>query len=163
MVRIETMIVTLNELRTLIKQIIKEERNSKRDFEVVEVKYFSPSGIKSIPNGHPIQKGGFIKECVDNSKKFKVDNFQYLIKANFEITEAIHPIQYGLSDYRGGIVIFSTDVNSLEISKNKLFNWFLKKGKTIINRFLSKSKLNKIITKFNLKGDKKLVGDDIDD
>jgi hypothetical protein len=57
---------------------------------VNEIKYFSPDGRKTVPNGHYIQKAGFIKECVENSKKFKTENYQFLIREDFEIVEEIH-------------------------------------------------------------------------
>lgn len=80
-----------------------------------------------------------------------------------EVVEAIHPIQYGLSDYRGGVIVFSTDVNSLNLSKKKLYNWFLKKGKTILLRFLAKNKINTVIKNFNDTPKKSLGGENVDD
>lgn len=151
------------EMRNLINVFKQFKFNESKKYKVVEIEYFHPGNIKSIPNGHPIQKAGFIKECIDNNKKFKTLNYQYLIKEDYEVVEAIHPNQYGLSDYRGGVIIFSTDVNSVDISKNKLLNWFMKKGKTIMQRLFSKSKLNKVINKFNKIENKKLGKDDVDD
>lgn len=129
---------------------------------VKEIKYFSSNGVRSIPNAPGIVKGGFFLDCMNNSKKFKSENYQYFINENFELFDAIRPEQYGLSDYRGGVLIFSTDVNSLDLSKNKLLNWFNKKIKSVGNKFFSKSKLTKIIGKFN--NIDKTIGDEkIDD
>jgi hypothetical protein len=136
--------------------------NGSDNIIVKEIKYFSIDGSDRVPNGHPLQKGGFIKECIDNSNKFLTENYQYMITENFNILEAIHPNQYGLFDYRGGIIIFSTDVNSLELSDNLLINWLRKKLKTYSNRFFVKSKLGSIIKKFN-KSDKKIGDEKIDD
>ncbi len=36
-----------------------------------EIKYFHPSGRTTLPDGHPIQKGGFIHECSVNSNSFE--------------------------------------------------------------------------------------------
>lgn len=154
----------MKNLRQTIKTVIREFVNQKTtSFEIKEIKYFSPDGLKTVPNGHYIQKGGFIKECIDNSKKFKTENYQFLINERLEIVEAIHGQQYGLSEYRGGIITFSTDVNSLEISDNKIINWFKKTYKSLINRFFSKSKLGSVINKFNSAEDKKLGLDTVDD
>ncbi len=148
-------------LKKILNSIIKDAINEST-FTVKEIRYFSPSGRNTLPNGHPIQKGGFIKECIDNKDKFKTGNYQFLIKENSDVIEAIHPEQYGMFDYRGGIVVFSTDVNSLQISKNKLTNWLKKKMKTYMNRFFVKSKLAKLVGKFN-KADKTLGGDEVSD
>lgn len=127
-------------LKKNLESISQKEKDGK--YTISEIKYFSTDGRKNIPNGHVFQKGGFIKECKDNSNKFKTENYQYFINDSLEIVEAVHSTQYGLSDYRGGIVIFSTDVNSLDISKNRISNWVKKKLKSLKNRFISKSKLN---------------------
>ena len=154
----------MKNLKESIKKIVREFASQKStSFKITEIKYFSPSGRKNVPNGHIMQKGGFIKECIDNSKKFKTENYQFLINEDLEIVEAIHDQQYGLWDYRGGIITFSTDVNSLDISDIKIFNWFKKKYKSIINKFFSKSKLNSVIGKFNSIEDKKLGSETVDD
>lgn len=124
---------------------------------VKEVKYFSPDGRKTIPDGHGIQKAGFLRECKLNSEKFTIKNIQYLINEDFEVVEAVRVTQYVLEHYRGGVIVFSTDVNSLEVSKSKLFNWLTQKFKTINNKLFSKKKLNKVINKFNQ--DEKVIGD----
>lgn len=36
-----------------------------------EIKYFYPSGRTTLPNGHPIQKGGFLRECRINNNSFE--------------------------------------------------------------------------------------------
>jgi hypothetical protein len=141
-------------------QLIKNARST--NLRVREIKYFSTDGIKDIPNGHPIQKGGFVKECIDNSNKFLTNNYQYLITEKFDILEAIHPNQYDLFDYRGGILIFSIDVNSLELSSDFLIKLAKKKLKTNSNRFFIKSKLGIIVTRFNTL-DKKNGSGNIDD
>jgi len=123
-------------------------KNFTNKYNIIEIKHFSPDN-KPFPNGHPIQKAGYIKECKDNSEKFKTENFQYFISKNFELVEALHPEQYGLSDYRGGVITFSTDVNAIEFDKNKIINFFKKIYKTIYNRFYAKTKVNKVITKYN--------------
>ncbi len=133
-----------------------------RKSKITEIKYFSPDGRNSVPNSHILHKGGFFKECKDNSEKFTTENYQYLINDNLDIVEAVDSTQYGMSDYRGGIIIFSTDVNSLDINTNRILNWVKKKFKSLKIRFFSKSKLTKVINKFNQ--DDKRVGDiDVED
>jgi len=122
----------MKNLKESIKKIVREFVIQKStSFKITEIKYFSPSGRKNVPNGHIMQKGGFIKECIDNSKKFKTENYQFLINEVLEFVESIHDQQYGLWDYRGGIITFSTDVNSLDISDIKIFNWFKKNIKVL--------------------------------
>jgi len=129
-----------------------------RKNNIKEIKYFSPTEQKTIPNGSYYQRGGFIGECVKNSKSFITDNYEYLIDVNGNLTEAIHHKQYGLIDYRGGIIVFSTDVNSVEISKNRIINWAKQKLMTLKNRFFSKKRLSNIISDYNLDKNKELGG-----
>jgi hypothetical protein len=145
-------------IKNMVNRVLNESKNS---VLIKEIKYFSNDGNNKLPNGHPFQKGWYLKECLDNSNKFKKYNNQYLIKENFELVEAIHNKQYSLYDYRGGIIVFSTDINSKTLNPNKILNWFESKGKTYLNRFFSKSKINNLVTKFNDdKGEKKMLGDE---
>ena len=81
----------MKNLKESIKKIVREFASQKStSFKITEIKYFSPSGRKNVPNGHIMQKGGFIKECIDNSRKFKTENYQFLINEDLEIVEAIH-------------------------------------------------------------------------
>ena len=128
-----------------------------------EIKHFSPTENHNLPNGHGMQKGGFLHDCEVNSRKFKQFNEQYLITSKLNICEAIHPQQWGLSDYKGGVIIFSTDINSLDISNNLLFNWFSKTLKSFYNRLFSKKILKNVISGFNSKDEKINGGGTIDD
>jgi len=147
-------------MATILREYSSEEG---RTHNITEIKHFSPEGIENIPSGHPTQKEGFIKECIDNSHKFKSENYQYLIKTDFNSVETMHPKQYGLSDYRGGIIIFSLDVSRNDVSKHKLISWFKDIGISSTSKFFSKSKLKSLINKFNLSNDQKLASDNIDD
>lgn len=80
----------------------------KRKQNITEVKYFHPSGLKHLPNGSHYQKGGFLHECRKNA-------------CAFVLSEDIHPEQYG-SDHRGGIIVFSSDVNAPQLSDNKVLH-----------------------------------------
>lgn len=46
---------------------------------------------------------------------------------------------------KGGIIVFSVDVNAVKQSENVLKNWFLRKVKTYQNIFQKKEKISKII------------------
>lgn len=105
---------------------------------VREVKYFHPNG-GTLPNGHPIQRGGFLHECKMNSLAYELD-------------EAVHSNQYGLADYRGGVITFSTDVNAEELSKNAVVNKIKQIFKTYHNRFFRQSKIWNVFKSFNDKG-----------
>lgn len=118
---------------------IKERLNEKKRFKISEVNYFHPAGLKTIPNGHPIQKGGFFKECRDNKNKFKVNNNHYVIKELFQLVPAIDSKENVLSDCSGGIVLLPTSEHSLERTYNKLFDWIMEQGKTLVHRFFTKA------------------------
>lgn len=110
-----------------------ETTSPKKHFR--EIKYFSTDG-STMPNGICYQRGHFIHECNVNAEKFILD-------------EAIHNNQYGLSDYRGGIIVFSTDVNAVELDKNKIYNK-VKQILTTLNQRINTGKIaHKIINKFN--------------
>lgn len=100
-----------------------------------EIKYFSPDG-STMPNGIGFQRGNFLHECKVNREAFVLD-------------EAIHDKQYGLADYRGGIIVFSTDVNAVSLDKNKLNNK-IKQILVTLNQRLNVGKIShSIINKFN--------------
>ena len=105
-----------------------------------EVKYFHPSG-KTMPNGSHYQRGGFINECKIN-------------KDNFVLDEGVHGEQYGMEQYRGGIVVFSTDVNAVKLNDNKLINIIKQLIATFNNRINRNKKIHNTINKLN-KGIKK--------
>ena len=105
-----------------------------------EVKYFHPSG-KTMPNGSHYQRGGFINECKIN-------------KDNFVLDEGVHGEQYGMAQYRGGLVVFSTDVNAVKLNDNKLINIIKQLIATFNNRINRNEKIHNTINKLN-KGIKK--------
>lgn len=111
------------------------KRSSPRHFR--EIKYFSKDG-KNIPNGVYLQKGEFIQECIVNKDSFILD-------------EGIRPIekQGGLAFYRGGIIVFSADVNAKELSKNKILNWLEQHWQTIYQRLNRANLVHRTINSFN--------------
>lgn len=104
-------------------------------YTIKEVKYFHPSGEK-LPNGSHYQKGGFLKECRENINSFILD-------------EGIHSIQYGLSKYRGGIIVFAINVNAIQMSNNKIINGIKQFVETLKNRFNKDKNVHNTITNFN--------------
>lgn len=110
-----------------------ESTNPKKVFK--EIKYFSRDG-SSMPNGSGIQRGGFLHECAVNKRAFVLD-------------EAVHGEQYGLKDYRGGVIVFSTDVNAVKLDPNKLRNKIKQILTTIGQRINTGNISHKIVNKFN--------------
>lgn len=54
---------------------------------------------------------------------------------------------------KGGIIVFSTDVNSVELSSNKIVNWLKQKITTLGNRITATKKVDKIVGgKYNAVG-----------
>lgn len=100
-----------------------------------EIKYFHPSGT-GMPNGCHYQRGGFLNECRIN-------------KNNFVLDEGVHGEQYGMKNYRGGIIVFSTDINAVQLDGNKLLNKIRQLVATFNNRFNRGKKIHKAINKFN--------------
>lgn len=111
-----------------------------------EIKYFHPS-VKQMPNGVHYQRGGFLYECKVNKEAFTnsfFDNAQV-----YTLDEAIHPTQYGLADYRGGIIVFSVDVNAKKFSDNAFINKLKQFLATIQQRLTKDKKIGSLINKFN--------------
>ena len=134
--------ISESELREFVKKSINEVLEIYRLYENTspkkvfkEVKYFSSNG-KTMPNGIGYQRGNFLHECKVNSEQFILD-------------ESIHGEQYGLSDYRGGIIVFSTDVNAVSLDKNKIYNKVKQILTTLNQRKNTSSITHKIINKFN--------------
>lgn len=45
---------------------------------------------------------------------------------------------------RGGVVVFSTDVNAVKLSENKIINWIKQKSKTVENRLTCTGKIDRV-------------------
>lgn len=121
-----------------ISNIIKEEINKfviEHTTPFKEVKYFHPT-IKAMPNGCNFQRGGFLNECRINKNSFLLD-------------EGVHGEQYGLRKYRGGVIVFSTDVNAIQLSSNKLINKVKQLVKTFNNRINKGKIIHNTINKLN--------------
>lgn len=135
--------------------------NFKQNKVINEITYFHPSGRMTLPNGSNYQQGGFLKECRDNEKKFNLTTERTLYKFNGDgevISEAISPEQYGLVDYRGGIIIFSTDVNAENLSNNVILNKIKQLFQTFYQRINKNKLLGNVINSFNKENPDKEIG-----
>ena len=102
------------------------------------MKYFHPQR-QTMPNGSHYQRGGFLQECRENLNSFILD-------------EGVHGNQYGMAKYRGGIIVFSTDVNAVELDKNKIINKIKQAITTFKNRLKKDTIIHNVMNKFNDKG-----------
>jgi hypothetical protein len=53
---------------------------------------------------------------------------------------------------QGGIIIFSTEVNAIELAKNKFINWIKQKVESLKNKFQSYKKIDELAKKYDLVG-----------
>lgn len=53
---------------------------------------------------------------------------------------------------KGGIIVFSTDVNAVELSPNKVANWVKQKAETLKNRVTATRKIDRIANRNSLVG-----------
>lgn len=105
---------------------------SPKHFKLLEV--FHPSG-KPVPNTSHVHKGFFYSESEKNRDLF--------------LSEKIHDEQYALSKYKGGMIVFSVEVNAEKLSENRIINKIKQFWATLKQRYTKNSKINKIIKLFN--------------
>ena len=117
-----------------LNKFVSKIRTRTTNNTIQEIKYFHPSGRKNLPNGNFYQKGGFIMECKNNAN-------------SFVLSEDIHGEQYGMANYRGGVIVFSTDVNAVKLHDNRLLNVIKQFLKTQSQRFNKDKKIHNIINK----------------
>lgn len=134
--------ITQNELNTLIKESVRRVMSTLQGkshinerYRINEIKYFHPSGT-ILPNGSNYQKGGFLNECRKNMNNFVLD-------------EGVHPEQYGMAKYRGGMIVFAVNVNAVQMSNNKIVNAIRQFVETAKNRFNKDKMVHSTITNFN--------------
>lgn len=114
---------------------------SETGFSITELDFISPDGRTEYPSGSFYDKGEWHHRAERNSRAFTSN-----------IEEGVAKDQYGLSKYRGGVIVFSTDVNAVNRGSGllgKLKSWADNKLETIKNRYSKDSKLSKLIQKFN--------------
>jgi len=73
------------------------------------------------------------------------------------LVEGVHPEQYGLAKWRGGIIVFSVSVNAVNDNAKtlaaKLKQTIINKFETFKNIVLKNKKLSNLIAKYNLSND----------
>ena len=125
-----------NKLRSIIRESIASViKRSKKGVSVNEVKYFHPNG-KKMPNGSHYTRGGFLHECYVNENSFNLD-------------EGVHPKQYGLAKYRGGMIVFSTDINAIKLDPRPVINKIKQVAETFKQRLSKGKKIHQTIFKHN--------------
>lgn len=96
-------------------------------------------------------------ECLNEAKSF-IDGFKKNPLSEIKRTkENVLYLSEGIdwdvpNEEKGGIIVFSTDVNAVELDKNKFLNFFKQKIVTILNRFKATSKIDKIANENDLVG-----------
>ena len=125
-------------LKQIIKESIVKVLSETQHTKWTEGKYFHPQR-QTMPNGSHYQRGGFLQECRENLNSFILD-------------EGVHGNQYGMAKYRGGIIVFSTDVNAVELDKNKIINKIKQVITTFKNRLKKDTIIHNVMNKFNDKG-----------
>lgn len=125
-------------IKTIINESIRKFLREKNHTKWKEIKHFHPKGL-SYPNGSNYQRGGYIMECKQNLNSFVLD-------------EGVHDTQYGMADYRGGVIVFSTDVNAVELDSNKILNKIKQIIVTYKHRLKKDSMMHNVINKFNDNG-----------
>ena len=127
-----------NRLKQVITESIRKIISETNHANWTAVKYFHPQR-QTMPNGSHYQRGGFIQECRENKNSFILD-------------EGVYGNQYGMAEYRGGIIVFSTDVNAVELDKDKIVNNINQVITTFKNRVKNDSIIRNVMNKLNDKG-----------
>ena len=127
-----------NGLKQVITESIRKIISETNHANWTEVKYFHPQR-QTMPNGSHYQRGGFIQECRENQNSFILD-------------EGVHGNQYGMAEYRGGIIVFSTEGNTVESDKDKIVNNINQVITTFKNRVKNDSIIRNVMNKLNDKG-----------
>lgn len=127
-----------NRLKQVITESIRKVISETNHANWTEVKYFHPQR-QTMPNGSHYQRGGFIQECRENQNSFILD-------------EGVHGNQYSMAEYSGGIIVFSTEGNTVESDKDKIVNNINQVITTFKNRVKNESIIHNVMNKLNDKG-----------
>lgn len=124
--------ITINELTKLIKKSINENINNRYTYDAIN------RGNSSF--------GNIAKGFQGKSISFSPDKMIYSTFLN-------EGIDFRPDDNeRGGIIVFSTDVNAVMLDNRKIINFLKQKLETIKNRLNFTKKVDKIAAKNNLVG-----------
>lgn len=95
----------------------------------------------------------------DNGNAFSASKRLYhSIKVDESLTIAKGGILYEAVDFvpkdteKGGVIVFSTDVNAVKLSENKVINWLKQKAKTVENRLTYTGKIDRVAKSNDLIG-----------
>ena len=111
------------------------------DYNITPIKYFREDGKNYLPGGIYSARA-----YIENRMRANTKSFKSILK------EALNDEQYGVRKYKGGIIVFSYDVNSvIDQKKNiiKIQKFLEKKYYTWKNRLTKSSKVYKIINDWN--------------
>lgn len=113
---------------------------------IKEIKYFRTDGKNTAPSGYCVYNGGVYSQIRKNKKSFK-----YTPTYRKYMCKTITKDQYGLLNYRGGVIVFSTSVNTVvdKEEKSKIKAYIKKAYLSTINLILKNKKLNKFVKKWN--------------
>lgn len=92
------------------------------------------------------EKHWFAPKSIDDKLWYNEHITEYYSLNGELMKEGVSSDQMGLDKFKGGIIIFSTDVNAVKISKSKIISWFKSKYETFYNRLMKNKKLSSIIT-----------------
>lgn len=156
----------MNKLSQIIKQKIVEEQESKvklvsKKLSKVEQKLTKKGwNILISPiirtTGQELKYKNKIPQVYVSAETTKKS---FIIKRNNQVTEITERLSLGDlkkiarefetvdPNKKGGIIAFSTDVNSVQLSENKVMNWVKQKLTTLKNRLMKNKMLTNIIKK----------------
>src|SRR5574344_801374 len=110
-----------------------------------DAKKKSESILNKDGNAYSVSK--HLYTAIRKSKKYIEDS------GKFDKTGIDEGVEFTFDpENKGGIVIFSTDVNAKEVSKLVVVNWIKKFVATQVNRFAADKRLNKIAEKYSPDG-----------
>ena len=121
--------MTLEEMKKGIKGVIKESLD----------KAFNKSKYECINSANSWSEG-----AKNNFPKVKITKDRFILAEGIQFEPG--------EKERGGVIIFSTDVNAVQLSSNKFKNWLQQKLATYKNRLKSASMIDKIANKNQLVG-----------
>ena len=127
-----------NRLKQVITESIREIISETNHANWTEVKYFHPQR-QTMPNGSHYQRGGFIQECRENQNSFTRG-------------DGVHGNQYCMARQSGGIYVIVTEVNAVELDKDKIVNNINQVITTFKNRVKNDSIIRNVMNKLNDKG-----------
>lgn len=116
--------------------------------KINEIAYFRPDGKDCEPTGICYYKAGIYKQIEENENSF----VRSTLTESFLTEKVRNPDdQYGFSKYKGGMIVFSMDVNAIidDLEKNKIKAFLKKKYYSVMNRASKYRIVNNLISQWN--------------